>query len=212
MFKISKLRLNYRIHNADAGTIFMRFDYYNWTVPDNVRTESNRRKTRALFQETASPRTIKQYPPVYTLKEEDHYNSYFDTWFPSAKQIYLASVDEYSAARKLVGSIQHWNRLIKLDWFLTGEGIDSFYGLEQWREEMEDAQRSRALEMLYDQAAKGNVAAIKALMEGQKPKKRGRPSKEEVAGERKKEARKSTELSADAERLSKVIELSRGKK
>lgn len=198
------------------------FDYDNWAVPITVKTkQQNRRKTTSLFVETIGSTIIKKYPPVYTLREIDHWDYYNELWVPSAKKIYMSSVDEYSAAIKIVGSIEHWNRLLNCDWFINGSHsydadrfghvFKAYYkGLNSWREEHQDAQKSRALEMLYEQARQGSVPAIKALMAGQAPSTRGRPSKEEVSGERKKEARKKTETSSDAERLSKVINFKRG--
>lgn len=36
----------------------------------------------------------------------------------SAYQVYMQSVDEYDAAMRLVGSLEHWRKLCSLKWFM----------------------------------------------------------------------------------------------
>lgn len=183
------------------------YDYKNWqATEESVRSPvNNRRRTRALFRETMNTTQLKQYAPVYTLCEQSVWEPYHGVWLPSAKQIYLHSVDEYDAARRMVGSVEHWNYLIKLDWFVEGTDDHRWTSLSQWREEHQFIKESEALRRLWQKADEGNVAAIKALLDHQRPIKRGRPSKNEVEGEKKKAAKTKSEFDEDHSRVLNLV-------
>lgn len=88
--------------------------------------------------------------------------------YPSAYQIYMDSVNEYDAAMKLVGSMDHWNKLCDCTWFMNGitqNGNLICRGLKHWREDRElkrEAEALRALEVARDN---GNVQAARYLHE-----------------------------------------------
>lgn len=142
--------------------------------------------TQALFHETARPDT--PYQALYCMGEAR-------SGLPSARDIYLESVDEYDAALKLVGDLGHWRRLTaqndngdySCNWFMLGN--ESFEGLLQWREDMRLRDESLAKAKLIEQAENGNVAAAKALIEASKVKDRvGRPTKQTSDKDRKRAA------------------------
>lgn len=182
------------------------FDYKNWQATyEMVRTPHNRKMTKSLFKETIGTPQLKKYVPSYTLREEPQWEAYHGVWLPSAKKIYLNSVNEYEAAHKLVCSMEHWNKLLELAWFVEGTEDFSWTSLTQWREEHKQIRETETLSLLRDQANKGNVAAMKALLQYETKDKRGRPSKAEVAGERKKQAKTKTEVDHDHERVLKLV-------
>lgn len=132
--------------------------------------------TQALFLETY--RHELSYKPIYTLNHVDK-----KTHLPSARLIYINSTDEYDAALKLVGNIDHWIRLTgknkegnyQCNWFMHGN--EYFEGVLRWREDMALRDDSFAKMILREQAVLGNVSAAKALLEHNKGKSgAGRPS------------------------------------
>lgn len=128
-------------------------------------------KTEALFYETISPSSMKSYKPLYTLKEETKKG------LPSAYQIYMQSVDEYDAAMKLVGSMAHWEKLLRCKWFT--DGVETvFRGVNSWREDMKKRDVSLAKRVLMEKANDGDISAAKALHAIQETKQaKGRPNK-----------------------------------
>lgn len=138
-----------------------------------LKDTSGRFLTQALFKETNNPNL--SYRPIYTM-------GYDDSELPSARRIYESSTDEYEAALKLVGNMDHWRRLTGINadgnyvcqWFMLG--TDRFEGLLQWREDMKLRDESLAKAILVLQAKSGNVPAAKALMEYNKKTGAGRPS------------------------------------
>lgn len=146
--------------------------------------------TQALFHETHNNVVYgDKYPALYSMKERH-------PECVSAYQIYMHSVDEYDAAMKLVGSLEHWRRLTgKNDdgtwwcrWFM--EGGTWYDGLLVWREDMKIRDDSIAKQTLLDQAQRGNVNASKILMELEKKNtKVGRPSNKSDIPKRKVDVR-----------------------
>lgn len=115
-------------------------------------------------------------PPLYTMREESYRG------LPSAYLIYMTSDSEYEAAIKLVGSWNHWQRLLASRPFMEGpDNAFSWQGLNAWREEKAIKDQAEAFNQLKISAATGNVQAQKLIYEGKSSgAKRGRPSKEEV--------------------------------
>lgn len=139
-----------------------------------------------------------EYPPLYTMREE--------TWagLPSAYLIYMLSDSEYEAAMKLVGSWNHWQRLLKCKPFMEGsDESGSWVGLQQWREEKRIQEKAHAFNQLKISAAQGNVTAQKIIYDGEKEnaKGRGRPSKAEVAKAAKEQAVQEESVKKDLARL-----------
>lgn len=155
---------------------------------------------------------VHKVPKTQTLILEDKYdyeNSLFtmaeadietDTGrkIVSLKRLYLLHKDptEYKFAMEVFGSWKYWGKL--------KEAALMKKHLPQWKIELETLLKSEALEKVVKIAAdvrKPNTAyqASKFLLkeyfpEPKKASNRGRPSKEEVAGELAKEARISKEL------------------
>jgi hypothetical protein len=110
------------------------------------------RRTQSLFVDTNHK---DKYEPLYTMRESDHKG------FISAYQIYMHSTDEYEAAMKLVGSMDHWKKLCSLKWFTEG-GV-GFSGVKQWRRDVINRDKSYAKKALIEQVRlfKDSAAATK---------------------------------------------------
>lgn len=165
---------------------------------DVFKDPKGRYRTRSLFWETAitAPRYL---TPLYTFKKYDNHGC------KSAYNIYMQSNDplEYEFAQNLVGSWEHYERLIGLDWFVEQ--------IQPWRDELNVKYRAKALKNLEEVASSGKteasrIAAAKYLAERGWERKgnRGRPTKEEVKRVTKEEAEIEKRLSEDAKRL-KVV-------
>ena len=139
----------------------------------------------------------KDQPPMYTMHEEDR------NGLPSAKRIYMEAESEYDAAMQLVGSWQHWKRLLRCKPFTKGLPNQQWEGLDFWREEKEIRDKAEAFKQLKKSAAKGNVPAQRTIYEGNKQTK-GRPSKQDVAREARIAAGVQSELDDDFKRLQLV--------
>lgn len=140
------------------------------------------------------------YPPLYTMRE--------DEWLglPSAYKIFMLSESEYEAAIKLVGSWNHWQRLLKCKPFT--DGVDDggqWVGLNAWREEKKIREKAWALNQLKISAQGGSVSAQKILFEADKVAgKRGRPSSAEIRKEAAKQAETATKVKSDLERIKDI--------
>ena len=109
-----------------------------------------------IFREIPmSGQWIKEEPkePVYTIDTKD-------TDLPSAHQIYMNSMNEYDAAVKLTPSWEYWQGMLK--------SVTIKRMIENWREEKMLKDQAAAREMLWEQAKKGNVSAMKVLYESKK--------------------------------------------
>lgn len=89
----------------------------------------------------------------------------------SVYQVYMDSIDEYDAAMRIVGNLEHWRKLCGLKWFREGiAGVVSI-GLDQWREDMAMRDASKAKEQLIKSVESSNVNASKFLYEASTKKK-----------------------------------------
>lgn len=179
-------------------------DFVGFSEPDMDRAvlkDTMGRYRTNLFYEFNKSRH-EDYPPLYTMREQP--------WkgLPSAYQIYMYSENEYEAAMKLVGSWNHWQRLLKSTPFVKGLDDRSMWvGLDAWREEKEIRDQAIAYNQLRTSAAEGNVQAQKMIFEGmKKASKRGRPSKDEVKAAAKEQAELTRELKSDLKRIKLVAE------
>jgi hypothetical protein len=132
---------------------------------------------------------------IYTMKETDH-----EKGFPSFRRIYLEIADptEYRQANELVGGWEHWQALCASKWF-----TDYIEGL---REELEVKLKSEAVLNTYlimEKQGNSSLPAAKMILDGVwKPKRgKGRPSKQEVEAEARKQAAIQRRVANDAERL-----------
>jgi len=119
---------------------------------------------RAMFWELSTPAVREKYPPVFTLKLEEHEG------LPSAYQVYMDSVDEYDAAQKLAPNMKIWDDLVNAKWFFDGMPTHAHQGLKSWREHMKARDESLAKKVLLEQTRDGNVAAAKSVLAESKKK------------------------------------------
>lgn len=179
----------------------MNFD--GFTDRDTDRShlkDSGGRYRMNLFNEFNKTRH-EDYPPIYTMREEPYSD------LPSAYLIYMYADSEYEAAMKLVGSWQHWQKLLKSKPFVQGSDDHSqWVGLQAWRDEKEVKDMAVAYNQLQMNAAQGNVQAQKMIFDGkQSASKRGRPSKTEVQRVAAQQARHLKTVKGDLQRIKLVV-------
>lgn len=147
----------------------------------------NKFRTLALFKETASRPTDN---PQYSL--EDFHKLFID----------LGDETGYKLALSVLGSYEHWEALMKCEWFAKE--------VRHWRSELAAKLESEALTLIRSISKapedKNSFAAAKYLADrhaktAQRPRKAGRPSNEEVEGELKKAALEAHSDRQDAERI-----------
>ena len=162
-------------------------------LPENkdvFRDTQGRYRTKSLFKEL---NTEGDYPYYFTLKPVDQP----DAVSMRRKYLEIADPTEYAVAERLLGSWDHWQKLLKVRWFKEA--------VEQWREELRIKLRSHYYEKMHTYGRRDDqlgYSATKFWMEETKPpKKRGRPSKAEVEAELKRTAEDSKLTDQDAERL-----------
>jgi hypothetical protein len=152
-------------------------NYQGFSGPDKDRSilkNANGSYRMNLFNEWTWRPTDNDLP-LYTMREEPYLG------YPSAYLIYMYSESEYEAAMKLVGSWNHWNKLLTSQRFMEGsKDTLTWSGLKQWREEKAIKDRATVYTMLKMAAASGNVNAQKILFEKDKNGTRGRPTKAQV--------------------------------
>jgi len=156
-------------------------------------------RTVSLFWETRRDRSDEpNMDPIFTFKDRDW--TVDGVTYISLKQIYF-SYDhvpeyEYEFAMDVFGSWDQWQKLIK---------SSVRHNFADWRKELDFRIKSKAIrgiiEMSRSDDAKG-LAASRYLADKSYDKKiRGRPTKEEVAGELKMAVADKADLVKDAERL-----------
>lgn len=167
---------------------------------DNSKYKDGRGRwrTQSLFLETSYQSTSPE-PPLYTMRPDDHH-----TGLPSFRRLYLETSDptEYTQATTLVGGWEHWQALLGSKWF-------SDY-IVLLREEMEIKLRSEGILKQYQLMNNGQnpIGAARYFSDGEfipRSRKRGRPSKEEVTKEARKQAEIERRVQDDAKRLGLTV-------
>jgi hypothetical protein len=132
---------------------------------------------------------IKEEPkdPVYTI-------GYDDTDLPSARKIYMDSVNEYEAAVRLTPSWEYWKGMLKTCIKIRRE-------IDKWREEKYQKDQAEARRLLWEAAQKGNVSAQRILYEARKEEK----AQQQRAKQEEHQNQKETEMLQD--RLARLTEL-----
>lgn len=156
-------------------------------------------QTKGLFYETTLPDERPEFGTSWTLKEKDLIVG--DKTYISMKRIYLSMEDvtEYDFAMATLGSYKHWERLIESP--IIRKHID------QWRKELNLKLKARAMKAIINAATvdeKSSFQAMKYLADNEyldRKTKRGRPSKEEVSAELRKEVEINKTFKDDAERI-----------
>ena len=161
----------------------------------SMRDVMNNFLTVSLFWETRNPKNEKKYPPLFTIKNIEHVVK--DVEYVSLKRVYM-SYDhmpgmEYEFAMDVFGDWQQWQEIAEKS------ALKDL--VAEWRSEVDIRVRAQALKTLLLQS-KENIAASRAILANEhKEAKRGRPSKDEVARERKIAAGVRENLDADLARL-----------
>ncbi len=111
----------------------------------------------------------------------------------------MEDLTEYNFAIDTLGSFIHWETLCKSSWFK--EHVD------QWRKELNLKLKARGMKSIINAATTDenlSFQAMKYLADNQyleKGSKRGRPSKEDIKAELKKETEASKVFLDDAQRI-----------
>lgn len=162
---------------------------------NKFKNESGTRLTRGLFfEQTLTDKSS----VVYTLKNEDHEG------YPSLYRLYIESVDrdptEYHFATTYLDGWDHWEMLLECTWFKPYAS--------RWRREARIRRSAFYLNQIARIAKSGSREALTAsrymLEEGWVPKEKnskGRPSKDEIQQEAKRQAELDNLTAQDAERL-----------
>ena len=141
--------------------------------------------TQALFYEFRFQ--TKNFDAPYTMKENDYKGH------KSIYKIYMDCDSEYEAALKILNSWKHWEILCESPWFLKE--------LEKWRQEREIREAALGKAVLIREAENGNVPAARVLYEQVSKRKAGRPTKDEVTAEKKKQAAIDSKVSSIIDRM-----------
>lgn len=156
-------------------------------------------QTKGLFYETTLPDERPEFGTSWTLKEKDLIVG--DKTYKSMKRVYLdmEDVTEYDFAMATLNSYKHWERLVESP--IIRKHID------QWRKELNLKLKARAMKAIINAATvdeKSSFQAMKYLADNEyldKKAKRGRPSKEEVSAELRREVEINKTFKDDAERI-----------
>ena len=129
---------------------------------------------------------------MYTLTDED--KTYNGKVYPSLRRIYLETMDptEYEFATTYLWGWEHWQRL------LANKAIRE--EIDKWREELEVKLRAKAIKSILN-LSEGKFEAAKWAADGHWNTKRGRPSKDELAREKRIRERAAEEATEDASRI-----------
>lgn len=169
-----------------------------------LRDKQGRYRTQSLFKEYEYQST--DYPPLWTLKEEDFTNRNLSTdkvELPSLKKLYMEIADptEYEFAMQAFGTWKQWDKIKK------SKALHVW--IEDWAEELELKLRSEGIRGVVREADSGKnpLAAAKFLANADWNKTsngRGRPTKLEIEKQTKIAARLNAEFEDDAERIGLV--------
>jgi hypothetical protein len=159
-----------------------------------LKDSIGRYMTGALVREQYQPNHVK-FKPIFTIKDYDH------DGLISMKRVYMEEADptEYRPAMKLFGDWGHWQKFLTLEWFKPI--------VESWREELEIKLRSDAIKGIVSMSKQENPTGLNAMKflanKEYVPdeKKRGRPSKKEIARNMKIQQGIKNETEEDMKRL-----------
>lgn len=172
----------------------MALDLNNTNNP--LKDDLGRPRTTSLFWEFRSAR----HPYYWTLAEHDVEKD--GVVVPSLQRIYLSydhiPHSEWDFAMDMFNSWGHWLRL--------QESPEIGAYIEKWREELAVKNKAIAVHQLMKAGKAGDVGASKYVADGKfEPPKRGRPSKEEVARQRKIAAAEREEMEQDKARVMSIV-------
>ena len=167
--------------------------------PDtNVRFTSQLFWDRQQLMLTAQ----KTREPLYTLHHDK-------PGLINFRRVYVELADPtgYKIANKLLEDYSHWQMLMKQPWFREAK--------ELWDQELDAKLKSEGLEAIrmFADGIEGVAPAVQltaaryladSAHRKTKAAPRGRPSKEEVSGELKREATESSDMAADLARIRSI--------
>lgn len=115
---------------------------------------------------SSSPSCLfKEIAPQYTDNAMYTMEDFDKDGLPSARRIFMACDTEYEAAIKLVGSWQGWLKLTRNKLFMDGGLTSQWGGLDEWRLERIERDKSLAKAQLMKAARSGNVSAQRTVYE-----------------------------------------------
>lgn len=134
---------------------------------------------------------------VYCLADAD--KMYEGKLYPSLRRLYIEMADptEYEFATTYLYGWAHWQKMLG--------NKDLRKHIEEWREEVELKLRAQAVKAIAAKAATGDFSSAKWLADKGWNGKRGRPSKQELANEKKMRDKVETELQDDASRILHLV-------
>lgn len=159
-------------------------------LPDKSKFKDSIGKyiTQSLFLENG----YDEDKAVYTLKDQDW--EYKGRTYKSLRLLYLQEMDvtEYEFANKYLWGWDHWQRIVNNQ--LMTETIAG------WRDELEVKLRAQGIRAILLNSI-DSFAAAKWIADGKWEVKRGRPSKAELARERKIRENAVKEAESDSDRI-----------
>lgn len=182
-------------------------------MPNAFKSASNQYYTRSLFLEQWEALVEDQREgktPTFTLSRDE-------PGYINARTTFLSLNDPTGylwAKQYLNGSYEHWQKLVKCSWFREA--------LEDWVLELKMRLRVAALEVVrsiafgeVDSPPATVLAAARYLAEAgweqRETAGRGRPSKEEISGELKRQLKTLSEEQSDIERIGGLKLINGGK-
>ena len=120
--------------------------------------------------------------PIYTINEKS------DS-LPSAHEVYMNALTEYSAAQQLVGSWDYWKKMLR-------SSVRIRRLIDEWRGEKLLIDQTRARELMWKAAETGNASAARFLLE----------SKKEEAAQKKAQTEDSLKLASEQEMLKQRLD------
>lgn len=198
----------YRDNPEAIQSLLDRLEHGITNLPPYIDQRGHLR-IKSLFLETSkiSDTWTPYFTPIWTLRDRrvklspSHHlvSRYPDGWVPSFREAYMAISDptEYLVGTQLLGDYTHWLRLARCKWLKPY--------LERWRAELATKLESEAIQAVRAtmalQEGSSALQAARYLADKISPPKRGRPSKEEIEGQLKKDAQAALEHNEDAQRL-----------
>lgn len=168
-------------------------------LPDRTKFKDSSGKllTQSLFLENGYNTEY----AIYTLSDED--KEYKGKVYPSLRRLYLEMMDptEYSFATKYLWGWNHWQRIVANN--LMTEQI------EEWREELEVKLRALAIASIVKSSYDSYNAAT-WVADGKWKTKRGRPSKAELAKEKRIREKAASAADEDGDRIVDFIRKDQG--
>ena len=158
------------------------------------KNESGKWFTKSLFYEMTLPASRNN--TIFSLKEDDHIVD--GVTYKSLKKLFLSCTDptEYEFATTHLGGWQHWKAMNE------SPALSPYF--EEWRQERDIMLRSQGIREMINQAESGqSYQAAKWLADKgwDLDKKRGRPSKAEIAKETKEQSKVKLAVMNDYKRL-----------